>query len=212
MKSYLIYLLVVCVAISAVGCGSTPSNSNNSAPVAEKTCDPITDTPTEAYKRLFAAVKEKDTEKIKAEMSAKTQEFAIFLAGQQKQPVEKVYQNGFTGTTFAPSLPAIRDERIGSCWAAVEVQKEKDQVWEDIAFANEDGKWKLAFGEQFNGTFVSPGKSMSIKEREAANTARGNVVPVNRMANANTNIGSANTNLNVPKYEGPQVEPLPKKK
>ncbi len=93
MKSYLIYLLVVCVAISAVGCGSTPSNSNNLAPVAEKTCDPITDTPTEAYKRVFADVKEKNTEKIKAEMSAKTQEFAIFLAGQQKQPVEKVYQN-----------------------------------------------------------------------------------------------------------------------
>lgn len=214
MKSFLIYLILVCVVVSATGCGSAPSNSNNSSQVAEKVCDPISDSPTEAYKRLFAAVKEKNTEKIKGEMSVKSQEFAGFLADRQKQAVEKVYQNGFTATTFAASLPEIRDERIGSCWAAVEVRNEKDQIWEDIPFVNEDGKWKLAFAEQFNGIFKSPGKSQSTKEKEASNTALGNTAPVNRMEAANANnVRSANTNAaNVPNYDGPQVEPLNKKK
>lgn len=209
MKNVLLSFLLALISISFAGCGETPSpNTNANTSVAEKTCDPINDSPTEAYKRLFAAVKEKNTEKIKGEMSAKTQEFALFLSGQQKQPVEKVYQNGFTGTTFSAALPPIRDERVGGCWAAVEVLREKDEVWEDIGFANEGGKWKLAFGEQFSGAFKSPGKGQSIRDNEASNTARGNVVPVNRMETANTN----NVNANVPKYTGPQVEPLPKKK
>lgn len=147
--------------------------------------------PTEAYKQLYAAVKSKDAEKIKAVMSKKTQEFAQMVAGRQNQPVEKVYENGFTATTFAESLPEIRDERISGEFGAVEVWNSKDKRWEDLGFVLEDGSWKLAIGEMFGGTFKSPGKGRAIKEQEAANLANNNLVnglPANVNMNTNANV------------------------
>src|SRR5215813_7345221 len=70
------------------------------------------DSPTGAYKRLFAAVKSKNTEAIKAVCSKKTIDLANFAASKQNKPVDQVFANGFTATTFADSLPEIRDERI----------------------------------------------------------------------------------------------------
>jgi hypothetical protein len=202
------YIILFC--LWAIGCGGgTPTSNANSG---EKTCDPISDTPAEAYKRLYAAVKEKNTEKIKAEMSKTSQEFAVSLSQRQNKPVEQVFSNGFTATTFAPTLPEIRDERTSSCWAAVEVRNDKDQRWEDLPFVNEGGMWKFAIGELFNGTFKSPGKGLDIREKEAANAARGNV-PVAPNPIGDVNSVNANTKSSpAPKYNGPQVDPLPKKK
>ena len=157
--------------------------------------------PTEAYKALYAAVKSKDTEKIKAVMSKKSQEFAEMVAGRQNSPVEKVYENGFTATTFSDTLPEIRDERINGQWGAVEVWNSKDKRWEDLGFVNEDGSWKLAIGEMFGGSFQSPGKGRAVKEQEAANLLNPNLVPV-QAANANAN--NTNVKVIVPK-ERPQT-------
>lgn len=89
--------------------------------------------PTEAYKMLFAAVKNKDTEKIKLMMSENSIGFAGFVSGQQKKTVEEVLANGFTATTFQENLPPMRDERIKDGFGALEVQN-KDKVWEDLPF------------------------------------------------------------------------------
>jgi hypothetical protein len=142
------------------------------------------DSPTAAYKRLYAAVKKKDTEAIKAEMTQNTHSFAEMAAGRSGKPVEKVFENGFTATTFAESLPEIRDERIDGNFGAVEVYNAQDKRWEDLPFALENGAWKLAIGEAFGGTFKSPGKGRAVKEQEAANAQGGaqpavNVVPMN---------------------------------
>ena len=199
------------IALSGIACGSG-GGGNNAAPQV-KTCTAISDTPTEAYKRLYAAVKARNTENIRVEMSEKSQEFATGLAQRQNNPVEKVYENGFTGTTFAETLPEMRDERVAGCWGGVEVRNAKDGIWEDLPFVNEGGMWKFAIGELFGDTFKSPGKSRGTKEKEAANLMRGNSQPpVNRMTNSNT---STMPNVNAkraPKYDGPQVEPLPKNK
>ncbi len=213
MKRIFIGLQILLLGLSAIGCGGPESNSSNGSNKApEKVCDPISDTPTEAYKRLYAAVKEKSTEKIKGEMSKMTQEFAESLAERQKNAIEKVYENGFTGTTFAPSLPEIRDERIGGCWAGVEVHNNKEQRWEDLPFVNEDGVWKFAVGDLFRGTYKSPGKGMDAREKDAANVARGNSMPPpNMMGNSDPAHMNANANTKIPKYDGPKVEPLPKK-
>ena len=144
-------------------------------------------TPTAGYQRLYAAVKAKDTEKIKAAMSKKTQDFAQMVAARQNQPVEKVYENGFTATTFSETLPEIRDERVNGEWGAVEVWNAKEKRWEDLGFVNEDGSWKLAIGEMFAGTFKSPGKGRALKEQEAANLVSNNLVPMNMNPNSNTN-------------------------
>jgi hypothetical protein len=152
--------------------------------------------PTEAYKMLYAAVKTKDTDKIKMMFSKDTQGFAEFVAGQQKKDIKDVYANGFTATTFADKLPQIRDERVKDNMGAVEVYNEKDKKWEDLPFIKEDDGWKLAVGDTFKGTYQKPDKPQSEKEQEAANIANANMAPPN-MANVKTNsaaVESVNTN------------------
>ncbi|MEO7673853.1 MAG: hypothetical protein ABIU09_07230 [Pyrinomonadaceae bacterium] len=208
MRNILLLILVAAMALSGIACGGGSGSGANNAATPEKVCAAISDTPTAAYKRLFAAVKTKNTETIKAEMSKKTQEFAESLAARQKNTVDKVYVNGFTSTTFAETLPEMRDERVVGCWGAVEVRNDKDQIWEDLPFANEDGMWKFAVGEMFGGSFKTPGKSQGTKEREAANSSNGQPPP------SRTTYGNTNANSNTaasPKYDGPQVEPMPKR-
>ena len=206
---YIVLFLSVAMCLAACGSGAAPEANSNANKAPERVCEPISDTPTEAYKRLYAAVKGQNVEGIKAEMSKKSQEFAEMLAARQNNPIEKVYSNGFTATTFAPTLPEIRDERISGCYGGIEVRNNKEQRWEDLPFVIEDGKWKFASGELFAGTFKSPGKSRNTVENEAANTASGGI-PVQKFPTENVN--TANTNAQAPKYDGPQVEPMPKKK
>ena len=156
---------------------------------------PASGSPTEAYKQLYAAVKAKDTEKIKATMSKNTQAFAQMVASRQNSPIEKVFENGFTATTFAETLPEIRDERISGEFGAIEVWNAKEKRWEDLGFVNEDGSWKLAIGEMFGGTFKSPGPGRAIKEQEAANVLSNNMIPVTP-ANVNMN---GNVKMIIPK-------------
>lgn len=126
--------------------------------------------PTDAYQRLFAAVKAKDTEAIKSNMTKTTQQFAEFASKKNNKPIEEVYENAFTATTMSSTLPQIRDERISENMGAIEVWNSRDSRWEDLPFVLEDGAWKLAIGEMFAGTYRSPGKGRDRLEKEAANT------------------------------------------
>jgi len=145
------------------------------------------DSPTGAYKKLYAAVKSKDVEGIRAMMTKKSLQFADMAASQQHKTANEVLENGFTGSTFSPTLPQMRDERVNGDMGAVEVYNAKDKVWEDLPFIREDGQWKLAIGDMFAGSYQSPGKPESQKEREAANALSNNMVPVNVNANVNMN-------------------------
>jgi hypothetical protein len=129
------------------------------------------DSPTEAYKRLFNAVKSKNTDAIKAEMTEATIQFAEMVSQRNNTPIEKVFENGFTATTFASKLPTIRDERIADDMGAVEVWNSKESKWEDLPFIKENGAWKLAVGDLFKGSYKSPGPGRDRLEKEAANAA-----------------------------------------
>ncbi len=126
-------------------------------------------TPREAYRLLYEAVKAKDTEGIKLLMSNNTMTFAGFAAEQQKQSLEKMFENGLTATTFADTLPESRDIRVNGNFGAVEVWNQKDNHWEDLPFILEDGGWKLAVGDAFKGDYKSPGKGQAQLEMEANN-------------------------------------------
>lgn len=141
-------------------------------------------TPTEAYQMLFAAVRAKDTEKIKQVMSKKTLAFAISAGQIQSQSLEKTLENGLTGTTKTISLPQIRDERVKNNFASLEVYNQEKKEWEDLPFILEDGGWKLAIGDFVKNTFKSPGKGRAQIEKEAANLM---VKPNNNLSNVNTN-------------------------
>lgn len=143
------------------------ANSTIAQPATVKTIKP--ESPTEAYKMLYEAVKAKDIEKTKQLVTKSTEGLAQFMAAQQKQPVEKSYENGFTSTTLSPSLPQIRDERIKDNFGAIEVYNDKDKRWEDLPFMFEDGGWRLAVGDIFQDTYKSPGKGKAQIEMEASN-------------------------------------------
>ncbi len=134
-------------------------------------------TPTEAYKSLYAAVKAKDNARIQQLMSKDTMAFAGYALEQNKQPLEKFFENGLTSTTFAASLPEIRDERVNGDFGAVEVFSQRDNRWEDLPFVLEDGSWKLAVGDSFKGTYKSPGKGQAQIEMEANNPMTANEIP-----------------------------------
>jgi hypothetical protein len=192
MRSLLLTSLLTALLAIILACqpGAT-GNSNSGGGAAAGT----NGSPTEAYKQLYAAVKSKDIEKIKATMSKSTQAFAQMVAARQNSPIEKVFENGFTATTFADSLPEIRDERVKGEYGAVEVWNEKDKRWEDLGFIYEDGAWKLAIGEMFGGKFQSPGVGRAIKEQEAANALNGN-----NMINAlPSNVNNSNVKMIIPK-------------
>lgn len=158
----LLALLLVCIA-AAFSCSGGVSQPGAGS-----------DTPTEAYKRLYNAVKSKKIDAIKQEMTEKTISFGKSAAAQYGKPEDKLFENGFTATTFADTLPAIRDERIQDNMGAVEVWNSRESRWEDLPFVLENGMWKLAVGEAFGGSYKSPGKGRDTIEREAANAINGN--------------------------------------
>jgi len=131
-------------------------------------------TPTDAYKMLFTAVKAKNMDAVKRMLSQKTQGFAESVAVQQNKSVSEVLENGFTATTFAANLPRTRDERTKDNMGALEVWSEKDNKWEDLPFIKEADGWKLAIGDIFAGTHQSPGKGQAQIEGESSNA---NTIP-----------------------------------
>ncbi|PYT00488.1 MAG: hypothetical protein DMF63_07945 [Acidobacteria bacterium] len=141
-------------------------------------------------------MKSKDTEKIKAAMTKSSQGFAEMVAARQNTPIEKVFENGFTATTFSETLPDIRDERVNCQYGAVEVRNTKDQRWEDLGFIYEDGSWKLAIGEMFGGSFKSPGVGRAVKEQEAVNALNPNA---NMIQVLPSNANNSNVKMIIPK-------------
>jgi hypothetical protein len=189
MRSLLLTSLLTALLGIILACQPSATVNNNSG------CPSTTGSPTEGYKQLYAAVKSKDTEQIKASMTKNSQGFAQMVAARNNSPIEKVFENGFTATTFSETLPEIRDERVNCQYGAVEVWNAKDKKWEDLGFIYEDGAWKLAIGEMFGGTFKSPGVGRAVKEQEAANALSGNnMIPV-----IPTNANNSNVKMIIPK-------------
>lgn len=193
MKKHLALFLLTVLGASFLACGESPSG-NTSSPTTSS-ANP-NDTPTEAYKRLYAAVKAQNTGAIKAEFSKNSVAAAETQAARMKVPVEEVYKNGFTATTFSERLPEIRDERVNGTMGAIEVWNSKENKWEDLPFIRESSGWKLAVGDVFAGNWTSPGVGRDTKERVAANAVSGNMTVVNAMSNVNFNNLRVNANAN----------------
>src|SRR5215467_517385 len=100
MRHIILAFALLGISVFLFSCGSGASAGLND------------DTPTGAYKRLYAAVKSKDTEAIKAVMTKKSLDLAQMASARNNKPIEQELENGFTASTFSPNLPQIRDERI----------------------------------------------------------------------------------------------------
>ena len=181
MRIFLLTLLLVVLTLIGFACGegNTSTGSQNG------------DSPTNSYKQLYAAVKAKNLDAIKQQMSKNSLTFAEAVSQQQKTPIEKVFENGFTATTFSEKLPEIRDERIDGTNGAVEVWNSKESRWEDLPYVKEETGWKLAVGDLFKGTWKSPGKGRAVREMEAANAINGGA----QMAPIHYSNTSSNSNV-----------------
>lgn len=187
-------LLLTILAFSGIACQKTQTQTGNNQNTGTSTSAATVkaQSPTEAYKMLFAAVKAKDVGQIKQLMSKSSMGLAEFSASQQKKPIDRILENGLVAPTLADSITEIRDERIKDNFGAVEVFNNKDNRWEDLPFVLEDGGWKLAIGDLFQDTYKSPGKSKGQIETEASNKMT--IVPSNNQTKMpemmNTNQGS----------------------
>ncbi len=194
-KSKMPMIIGLLLLLGGIGFGSWYLLSNKNQPTTGNTESESAKinpgnppTPTEAYKKLYAAVKSKNKAEIKALMSNDSIGLAQMQAGQSKKEVDEVLANAFTSTTFADKLPAIRDERVKDKFGAIEVFDHSKNQWQDVPFVIENGAWKLAVGNLFAGTFQSPGKGRSVIEKENANAAgKTDMVPYGN-GNLNTNI------------------------
>jgi hypothetical protein len=187
ISEILITIAVLFIALNVSGCGSNSASGGIS-----------NDSPTAAYKRLYAAVKSKDINAIKKEMSKQSNTLVAGIAAQQKKTVEEIYGNGLTSTLKSDELPEIRDERINGSNGAVEVYNNSEHKWNDIPFILEDGQWKLALGDAFANKYTWPGKGRDQREKEAANALNNNAPAVaNGPANAPW-ANSAAKNANMP--------------
>lgn len=158
--------LITVFALLSFSCNKKPQTAPANTQTAQTV---IAQSPTEAYKMLYAACKAKDSATIKQLMSKSSIGLASMSAAQQKKSVDQILENGLVAPTLADSLSEIRDERIKDNFGAVEVFNPKDNKWEDLPFILEDGSWKLAVGDIFQGSYVSPGKSVGQMESEASN-------------------------------------------
>lgn len=154
--------------------------------------------PTDAYKRLFAAVKSKDVEAIKKQLTKKTIELGKMSMERYKKTPEQAFENGFTATTYSETLPNIRDERINGDMGNIEVWNSKESKWEDLPFIKEEGSWKFAMGDLFAGSFISPGPGRDLVEKQAANAVSNTTVLLGANTNSNSN-ASVVTNSAAPK-------------
>lgn len=184
-------LLIFAFAFCGSACQKqTASNSSGAAESGQ-----IAETPTEAYKMIYNNVKAKQPGAVKQLMSEKSVGLAQAQAQRQNAPLEKIFENGFTATTFSPTMPEIRDERVKGEMGAIEVYNAQSSRWEDLPFIKEKGGWKLAVGDLFAGTYQSPGKGLAQIESEASNATGNNMVTIpNTSGNFTSGKNSANSN------------------
>lgn len=149
---------------------------------------------TEAYKNLYDAVKSKNTENIKANMSKETVGFALKVAEMQKKTPEEMFKNGLIQSTSSEKLPPTRNERIKDNMGALEVQ-EANGSWQDVPFILEDGRWKLAVGDLFNGSYKKPAPSQA--ETEANNNVP-QMIPAPDITNTNAAMPNMNSAPKIP--------------
>ncbi len=165
------FLFLLTFALVGSSCQKTQTaNSTNTTTAAAPTVK--AQSPTEAYKMLYAAVKAKDKATIRGLMSKGSLGLAEMSAGQQKKSIDQILENGLVAPTLADTITEIRDERIKGNFGKIEVKNERENRWEDLPFVLEDGGWKLAVGDLFANTFDPQNaipKSKGQVETEASN-------------------------------------------
>ncbi len=184
------FFLLLILAFAAVSCQTQQAGNSNAAQQQAKPTVKA-QSPTDAYRMLYAAVKAKDSDTIKQLMSKGSLGLAGMQASQQKKSLDQVLENGLVAPTFAPAITEIREERIKDNFGKIEVKNAQENRWEDLPFVLEDGGWKLAVGDLFAGTF-DPKETLPKGKAQIETEASNKMMPM--PSNAVTNFPEINAN------------------
>lgn len=124
------------------------NTATNAEPKAEMSDKPISaSTPTEAYKSLYAARKNKDIAALKKLIAKDMFEFFEILGEGKENPLEA----GLKEMCEQPQGPSddSRDEKITGDKATLQIL-DKDKKWITTDFVKEDGVWKMTIAKMDN--------------------------------------------------------------
>jgi PBP1b-binding outer membrane lipoprotein LpoB len=150
------FLIVLFVAVVAVGCSKTANtnttvnvtgSTTNTAATNTNAAPPETGTaagsPTEAYKAAYAARKNCDIPGLKKVMSKDIQSFLTDMGKGDKKSLDDMLKELCTRPQAATA--EARNETIDGDHASLEYLAE-DGKWERMDFVKEDGVWKMSIG------------------------------------------------------------------
>ncbi len=156
MKKYtLIAFAMFSMLFAACGAKQEPAksqnnaNSGNSSTAAKpaedsKPADSASkDSPTAVMTAFIEALKKKDAETIKKNLSKSSVEKLEESAKAENTTIDKMLSDGEDLSN--EKMPEMKNEKIEGDTATLEVQDEKTKKWDSVPFVKEDGAWKIAF-------------------------------------------------------------------
>lgn len=143
IRSLAIFLSLF-AAVFAAGCGNASNTTANTSGLSSSS-----PTPAETLKEYVEAARSRDLAKMRQTSSKKSIEFLEEILVEDDSTLEEAIRKN------EPSIPAmfesseVRNEKIMGNRASIEVKSPVSGEWLEVPFIMEDGRWKLAIGEQF---------------------------------------------------------------
>jgi hypothetical protein len=107
-------------------------------------------TPTETLKEYVEAAKAKDLAGVRNTVSKKTMKMMEELLVEKGSTLEETVQKNEPSIPPIFVDPEIRNEKIDGEKASLEIRNRFTGAWIEVPFVKEDGRWKLALGEQMD--------------------------------------------------------------
>ncbi|MEP6787068.1 MAG: hypothetical protein ABJB40_01455 [Acidobacteriota bacterium] len=151
-----IVLIVGCQKAANTNTGTNQSTTNANQSVnaatpapANTSSEPVSGTPTEAYKAAYAARKSCDVAALKKLMSKDIIDFMTDIGSSEKKTLDDELKE----MCKRPQAKTddVRNEKINGDKATVEYPDEKGK-WQTMDFVKEDGAWKLTINKDDNGS------------------------------------------------------------
>lgn len=119
--------------------------------------------PSETFKAYVEAVKKKDIQGLKQYLSKGTIKMLEDNAKAQGKPLDEALKADNETLSGKPA-PEFRNEKITGDTATLEVKNDVTGTWDELPFAKEDGKWKIAMDKYMEQVMKSVEEQMKKME------------------------------------------------
>lgn len=139
------------VAIFTAGCGNSansPNTANNSSTASKQSAS--SPSPAETLKEYVEAARSRDLAKLRQTASKRSIEMMDELLVEEGSTLEETIKKSDPAIPPMFENPEVRNEKINGNRASIEVKQPGSGEWMEVPFVMEEGRWKLAAGEQFD--------------------------------------------------------------